>query len=120
MRKITSQSRSNVTVQTLHSRKTEGRKITVLTAYDFPTAHLLDSIEALDIVLVGDSLGNVVLGYENTVPVTLDDMVHHTKAVRRGVKRALLVADLPFLTYQINDDETLRNAGRLIQEGGAN
>jgi 3-methyl-2-oxobutanoate hydroxymethyltransferase len=120
MRKISTQSAGNVTVQTLLARKAGGRKITTLTAYDYPTASLLDSVESLDIILVGDSLGNVILGYETTVPVTMDDMVHHTKAVRRGVNRALVVADMPFLSYQINEDETLRNAGRLIQEGGAN
>jgi len=119
MRKISSGSNTRFTIPALLARKTEGRKITVLTAYDFPTARLLDSVEALDVILVGDSLGNVVLGHETTVPVTMDDMVHHTKAVRRGVTRALIVADMPFLSYQINDDETMRNAGRLIQDGGA-
>ena len=102
------------------ARKPGGRKITMLTAYDFPTARLLDQVDALDIILVGDSLGNVELGYDSTVPVTMDDMVHHTKAVRRGAARPLIVADMPFLSHQISDSEALRNAGRLLQEGGAN
>ncbi len=92
----------------------------MLTAYDFPTARLLDQVDALDIILVGDSLGNVELGYDSTVPVTMDDMAHHTKAVRRGASRVLIVADMPFLSHQISDAEALRNAGRLLQEGGAN
>ena len=95
-----------------------GEKITMLTAYDATMARLLDRA-GIDVLLVGDSLGMVVMGYDTTVPVTLDMMVHHTTAVVRGTRRALVVADLPFLTYQIDEAETLRNAGRLIQEGGA-
>ena len=90
----------------------------MLTAYDWTMARLLDRA-GIDVLLVGDSLGMVVLGYETTVPVTLDMMIHHTSAVARGVQRALVVADLPFLTYQVDDAETLRNAGRLVQEGSA-
>ena len=94
------------------------QRITCLTAYDFPTARLLDEA-GVDILLVGDSLGMVVLGYENTLPVTLDDMLHHVKAVRRGTHRALLVADMPFGSFHVSPEETVRNALRLIQEGGA-
>jgi len=98
--------------------KAAGKKIAVLTAYDATMARLLDRA-GIDIILVGDSVGMVVLGYENTIPVTLDMMIHHTQAVRRGASRALIIADMPFLTYQISADEAIRNAGRLIQEGGA-
>lgn len=111
-------SRKPVRVPDLAMMKRRGEKITMLTAYDATMARLLDRA-GIDVLLVGDSLGMVVMGYENTVPVTLDMMVHHTKAVVRGTQHALVVSDLPFLTYQIDDDETLRNAGRLIQEGGA-
>ena len=90
----------------------------MLTAYDYTMARLLDRA-GIDVLLVGDSLGMVVLGYETTLPVTLDAMVHHTRAVTRGVERALVVADMPFLTYQVSTEDALRNAGRLIQEGGA-
>jgi len=102
----------------LEAKKRRGEKIAMLTAYDFTMARLLDRA-GIDILLVGDSLGMVVLGYETTLPVTLDAMVHHTRAVSRGVARALVVADMPFLTYRVSVAETLRNAGRLIQEGGA-
>ena len=94
------------------------QRITCLTAYDFPTARLLDDA-GVDILLVGDSLGMVVLGYENTLPVSLEDMLHHVKAVRRGTHRALLVADMPFGSFHVSPEETVRNALRLIQEGGA-
>lgn len=94
------------------------QKITCLTAYDFPTARLLDEA-GVDILLVGDSLGMVVLGYENTLPVSLDDMLHHVKAVRRGTHRALLVADMSFGSFHVSPEETVRNALRLIQDGGA-
>ena len=109
-----------VTVPHIIARKAAGQRVTVLTAYDYPTARLLDSVEELDIILVGDSLGMVVLGYDTTVPVTMEDMLHHTRAVRRGAHRALVVADMPFLSYQTSEDDALRNAGRLLQEGGAN
>jgi 3-methyl-2-oxobutanoate hydroxymethyltransferase len=98
--------------------KQRGEKIAILTAYDVTMARLLDRA-GIDVVLVGDSLGMVVLGYDTTVPVTLETMIHHTKAVSRGVTRALLVADMPFMTYQLTVEEAMRNAGRLIQEGGA-
>ena len=113
-----SQPLNRVRVPELIRRKTRGEKIAVLTAYDATMARLLDRA-GIDILLVGDSLGTVILGHETTVPVTLDAMIHHTRAVSRGASRALVVADLPFLTYQINLEETVRNAGRLIQEGGA-
>jgi 3-methyl-2-oxobutanoate hydroxymethyltransferase len=93
-------------------------RITCLTAYDFPTARLLDE-SGVDIILVGDSLGNVILGYENTVPVTLDEMLHHTRAVRRGVHHALLVADMPYGSYHTGANDAIANALRLIKEGGA-
>jgi 3-methyl-2-oxobutanoate hydroxymethyltransferase len=107
-----------VTLPLLRKKKERGEKIVVITCYDFPSALLLDRAGA-DIVFVGDSLGDNVLGYGNTIPVTLDEMIHHTKAVRRGVARALLLADMPFLTYQVSVEEALRNAGRFMQEGGA-
>ena len=105
-------------VPDLKEKKVRGEKITALTAYDTTIAALLDRA-GIDIVLVGDSLGTVILGYDTTLPVTLEMMVHHTRAVSRGVLRALVVADMPFLTYQVSLPATLRNAGRLIQEGGA-
>src|SRR5215468_6240665 len=98
--------------------KRQGRKITMLTAYDATMAALLDRA-GIDALLVGDSLGMVVLGHETTVPVTLDAMIHHTAAVARGARRALIIADLPFLTYQISPEQALANAARLMQEGGA-
>jgi 3-methyl-2-oxobutanoate hydroxymethyltransferase len=98
--------------------KEKGEKIAVLTAYDVFMAKVLDRA-GIDVILVGDSLGMVVLGYDTTLPVTLDMMIHHTQAVARGAKRALVVADMPFLTYQLSHEEAMRNAGRLIQEGGA-
>jgi 3-methyl-2-oxobutanoate hydroxymethyltransferase len=102
----------------LEAKKRRGEKIAMLTAYDFTMARLLDRA-GVDLLLVGDSLGMVLLGYETTLPVTLDAMVHHTRAVSRGTERALVVADMPFMTYQVSAEEALRNAGRLIQEGGA-
>jgi len=98
--------------------KERGEKIAVLTAYDFTMARILDRA-AVDVILVGDSVGMVVLGYDTTLPVTLDMMIHHTAAVSRGAKRALIIADMPFLTFQLSLEEAMRNAGRLIQEGGA-
>jgi 3-methyl-2-oxobutanoate hydroxymethyltransferase len=98
--------------------KERGEKIAVWTAYDFTMARLLDRA-GIDVILVGDSLGMVVLGYDNTLPVTLEMMIHHTAAASRGAKRALIVADMPFLTYQLSLEDAMRNAGRLIQEGGA-
>jgi 3-methyl-2-oxobutanoate hydroxymethyltransferase len=98
--------------------KRRGERIAALTAYDFLFARLVDQA-GVDVVLVGDSLGQVVLGLDTTIPVTLDDMIHHARAVRRGLERALLVVDLPFLTYSISREDALRNAGRVLQETGA-
>ena len=107
-----------VRITDLRRKKQAGEKITMLTAYDTPTARLLDAA-GLDVLLVGDSVGMVMLGHDSTLPVTLDAMVHHTAAVGRGVSRALVVADMPFLSYQVTPPEAIRNAGRLLQEGGA-
>ncbi len=107
-----------VRVPDLVARKRRGDKIVVLTVYDFSMAQILDRA-GVDILLVGDSLGNVVLGYETTLPVTMEAMVHHTAAVSRGARRALVVADMPFLSAQVSVNDTLRNAGRLMSEGGA-
>ncbi len=107
--------RDKVTVPKLMEMKKSGKKITMLTAYDCSFAEILDEA-GIDILLVGDSLGNVVLGYENTLPVTMEDIIHHTKAVSRGVKNALVVGDMPFMSY-FNREEALRNAGRLIRAG---
>src|SRR5271156_1944814 len=100
------------------NNKDSNNKITCLTAYDYPTARLVDEA-GVDIILVGDSVGMVVLGYDSTIPVTLDEMLHHVRAVRRGTKRALLVADMPYGTFHISIEESVRNAMRLIKEGGA-
>ena len=105
-------------VPDLKARKQRGEKIVMLTAYDATMARLLDRA-GVDALLVGDTVGMVVLGYENTLRVTLDDILHHTRAVSRGTERALLVADMPFLSYQISPSEAVRNAGRLLQDGGA-
>ena len=96
----------------------KNQKITCLTAYDYPTARLLDEA-GVDILLVGDSLGMAVLGYESTIPVTLDEILHHLRAVRRGTRRALLVADMPFGSFHVSIEESIRNAVRLVKEGGA-
>ena len=108
---------NKVTVRDLHEMKSRGEKIVVLTAYDFLFGRLVDEA-GCDIVLVGDSLGQVVLGYDSTIPVTIDEMIHHARAVRRGVKRAMLVVDMPFMTFQVSAEETLRNAGRILKETG--
>jgi 3-methyl-2-oxobutanoate hydroxymethyltransferase len=105
------------TVNNFSEAKGTGEKITMLTAYDYPTAKIFDQA-GVDSILVGDSLGMVVLGYEDTTKVTMDDMVHHTKAVVRGVKRAMVVADLPFLSYHLGVKKSVKNAGRLVAEGG--
>lgn len=107
-----------VTTAYFREAKKSGKKITMLTAYDYPMARMVDEA-GIDAILVGDSLGNVVLGYESTIPVTMDDMVHHIRAVARGVKRAMVVGDMPFLSYHVSRDEAVRNAGRILQEGGA-
>jgi len=98
--------------------KQKGEKIVMLTAYDYSTAKVVDEA-GIPIILVGDSLGMVMLGYESTIPVTIEDMLHHTKAVIRGTKKALIVGDMPFMTYHTSVDEALRNAARFIQEAGA-
>lgn len=109
---------TKVRIATLQKLKDDGRGIVMVTAYDYPTGRLADEA-GVDVVLVGDSLGNTVLGYDGTIPVRLEDMVHHTAAVHRGVRRALLVADMPFMTYKVTAEDALRNAARLVQEGGA-
>lgn len=109
---------ARITTATIREKKSNQQKITMLTAYDYGMATLVDQA-GIDMILVGDSVGNVQLGYENTLAVTMDDMVHHTRAVVRGSKNAMVVADLPFLSYHISIEEAVRNAGRLIQEGGA-
>jgi 3-methyl-2-oxobutanoate hydroxymethyltransferase len=107
-----------VRVPDFKNRKRRGEKIAMITAYDATMARLVDRA-GVDAILVGDSVGMVVLGYESTVPVTLDEIVHHTRAVVRGTRHALVVADMPFLTYQVSPGEAVRNAGRLLQDGGA-
>jgi 3-methyl-2-oxobutanoate hydroxymethyltransferase len=106
------------TILDIKKMKTLGEKITMLTAYDYGMASILDESD-IDILLVGDSLGNVVLGYESTLPVTMDDMVRHTQAVARGSQKAMIVADMPFLSYQVSPESALANAGRLLKEGNA-
>jgi len=98
--------------------KEEGEKITVLTAYDYPFARLMDQA-GIDMILVGDSVGTVVSGYDNTLPVTIEEMIYHTRAVVRGTSRALVVADMPFLSYQVDLRDARLNAGRLVKEAGA-
>ncbi|OGL41837.1 MAG: 3-methyl-2-oxobutanoate hydroxymethyltransferase [Candidatus Schekmanbacteria bacterium RIFCSPHIGHO2_02_FULL_38_11] len=110
--------KSKVTVPKIKKMKEEREKIVMLTAYDFPFSKLLDEA-GIDIILVGDSLGNVILGYENTLPVTMEEMLHHTKAVARGRNNALLIADMPFMSYQLGPDQALLNASRFIKEAGA-
>ena len=105
------------TTASIIKMKRNGEKIPMLTAYDYPTAKLLDEL-GIPMILVGDSLGMVVLGYESTIFVTMDDMVHHTKAVARGAKHSLIVSDLPFMSYRQGKKEALTNAARLLQEGG--
>ncbi|MCD6401503.1 MAG: 3-methyl-2-oxobutanoate hydroxymethyltransferase [Anaerolineales bacterium] len=109
--------RKKVTTQTFRNKKQSNIPITVLTAYDYPTALQIDSAE-IDAILVGDSLGMVVLGYENTLPVTMEDMLHHCKAVARGAKYALLIGDMPFMSYHVSAEQAVRNAGRFLQEAG--
>ena len=107
-----------VTVRDIAEMKVRGERIPMLTAYDYPTARLADEA-GVPMILVGDSLGMVVLGYDSTIPVTVEDMIHHVKAVARGARRSLIVGDLPFMSYQVDTSQALHNAGRLLQEGGA-
>src|ERR1700746_4033860 len=110
--------RQKITVASLREKKVRREPITCLTAYDYSSARLVDEA-AIDIVLVGDSLAQTMLGYENTLSVTIDEMLHHTKAVRRGVKHALLIADMPYGSYHTTPDEAVRNAARFVKEAGA-
>ncbi len=108
---------AKTTVVTLQQKKERGERITMLTAYDFPTARILDE-SGIDSILVGDSLAMVVLGHETTLSVTMDEMLHHARAVARGARRALLIADMPFMSYQADTAEAVRNAGRFLKEAG--
>lgn len=109
--------RKKFMITDFQNKKREGRKITMLTAYDYPMARLVDEA-GIDSILVGDSLGMVVLGYESTVPVTMDEMIHHAKAARRGTRYAFLIGDMPFMSYQVSKEEAVRNAGRFMKEAG--
>lgn len=111
----TTSQRKKVTTLTFRQKKERGEPITMLTAYDYPTAMAVDKA-GIDSILVGDSLAMVVLGYENTLPVTMDEMLHHARAVARGAKTAMLIGDMPFMSYQISVEEAVRNAGRFIQQ----
>ena len=110
--------REKITVPALLEMKRRGEKIVMLTAYDYQTARIEDGA-GVEVILVGDSLGMVVLGYENTLPVTVEEVVHHLKAVSRAKPRAMLVGDLPFMSYQAGVEDAVRNSGRLVKEGGA-
>ena len=110
--------RHKITVSTLREKKLQQQRITCLTAYDYASARLVDEA-GVDIVLVGDSLAMTMLGYENTLSITIDEMLHHAKAVRRGVKHALLVVDMPYGSYHVSPDEAVRNAARYVKEAGA-
>ncbi|MDP1547756.1 MAG: 3-methyl-2-oxobutanoate hydroxymethyltransferase [Anaerolineales bacterium] len=109
--------RKRVTTLTFRQKKERGEPITMLTAYDYPTAMAIDKA-GIDSILVGDSLAMVVLGYENTLPVTMEEMLHHARAVARGAKSSLLIGDMPFMSYQVSVEEAVRNAGRFLQQGG--
>lgn len=106
------------TVHDLRAWKAAGRRFTMLTAYDYPTAKILDRAQ-IPILLVGDTLAQTILGYENTLPVTMEEMLHHTRAVARGAGEAMVVGDMPFMSYQASPDEAIRNAGRFLKEAGA-
>ena len=106
-----------VTVSRVKEMKQKGEKITMVTAYDYATAKIVDDA-GVEVILVGDSLGMVVLGYDNSIPVTMEDMIHHTKAVARGTKRALIVGDMPYFSYHLSDDDTVANAARFLKEAG--
>ncbi len=107
-----------ITINQIKEMKQRGEKIAMLTTYDYSTARIVDEV-GIPLILVGDSLGMVVLGHESTIPVTMEDILHHTKAVVRGTRRSMVIADMPFMTYHITVDDALRNAARFIQEGGA-
>ncbi len=109
--------KNKVTIADLTQKKETGRKITMMTAYDYPTAKLVDEA-GIDTILVGDSLAMVVLGHESTVPVTVDEMLHHCKAVRRGANKSLILGDMPFMSYQISSEKAVENAARFIKEAG--
>ena len=109
--------RQKVTISYLQKKLDEGQKITMMTAYDYPTASLVDQAE-IDTILVGDSLGMVVLGYESTVPVTMEEMLHHCKAVCRGTKQSFVIGDMPFMSYQVSVEKAVENAGRFIKDAG--
>ena len=106
-----------VTILDFKRKKANGEKITALTAYDYPMARLIDAA-GIDAILVGDSVGMVMLGYDSTVCVTMDEMIHHAKAARKGALRAFLIGDMPFLSYQASDEDAVRSAGRFIKEAG--
>lgn len=110
-------SRKKVALADFQEKKQKNQKITMVTAYDYPTARILDQAE-IDVLLVGDSLGNVVLGYDSTVPVTMEEMIHHSKAVVRGAKGGYIIGDMPFLSYQVSIEKAIENAGRFIKEAG--
>lgn len=112
-----SPSNRKVTTQTFRRRKEAGGRLTMLTAYDYPLAQAVDQA-GIDSILVGDSLGMVILGYETTLPVTMEEMLHHCRAVSRGAERALLIGDMPFMSYQASTEDAVRNAGRFLQEAG--
>ena len=114
---LTASERKKVTTAAFRLKKARGEPITMLTAYDYPTA-LAEDQAGIDSILVGDSLGMVVLGYPNTLPVTMEDMLHHCRAVARGAQFALLIGDMPFMSYQVSAQEAVRNAGRFLQEAG--
>ena len=107
-----------ITINQVREMKQKGEKITMLTAYDYATAKIVDEA-GIPLILVGDSLGMVVLGYESTIPVTIEEMLHHTRAVVRGTKQAMIIGDMPFMTYHVSVEDALYNAGRFIQEGSA-
>jgi len=107
-----------ITILDIYKKKAEGKKITMLTAYDFPTAQIVDQ-SGIDMILVGDSLGMVVQGVSSTLPVTMDEMIYHTKMVSRAAASAMVIGDMPFLSYQTSREEAVRNAGRFLKEAGA-
>lgn len=113
----TAPERKKITALTFRQKKQRGQPISMITAYDYPTAMIADEA-SIDSILVGDSLGMVVLGYETTLPVTMEDMLHHCKAVSRGASQALLIGDLPFMSYQVSVEQAVHNAGRLLKEAG--